>query len=148
MGQDQNAIADFSQALSLNSKTLDLSDLYWHRGKAYVNRKQYDAGIKDLTDAITLNGASGDAYHWRAHAYAHQGNFDHAIADFDYAIELAPSPELYGDRALVYEKNGDCAKAIADYRTILETTNDDSMRRKASDSLSALARNRDCARQQ
>jgi tetratricopeptide (TPR) repeat protein len=44
-----------------------------------------------------------------------KGEFDHAIADFDQALHIAPSSAAYLDRGVGYHMKGDDAKAIEDY---------------------------------
>ena len=51
-GQTSEAIQDFSKAIKLGS---DNPDIYHLRGRAYIDRAEYDHAIQDLTNAIRLN---------------------------------------------------------------------------------------------
>lgn len=89
---------------------------YDERGKAYLNKGDYDRAIADFNTFIQLDPNRADAYRDRGTAYGIKGDLDRAIADFDRAIEL--DPRLKGahyNRALAYELKGDQAHARADF---------------------------------
>jgi hypothetical protein len=62
---------------------------YWDRGIAYECLEQYDAAIRDLTNAIALE-PSAFIYHSRGLAYLNKGDFHAALLDFTSGLELLP----------------------------------------------------------
>ena len=67
--------------------------------------------------------ATSSAY-MRGLAALDRGDFDAAVADFTTTITDDPK-HTYIRRATAYEKEGDTASAIADYRKILKLVDDD-----------------------
>ena len=63
-----------------------MATAYFHRGDALREKGDHDAAIKDLGEAITLDGKS-TAYFARGSSYKAKGELDNAIADFDQAIK-------------------------------------------------------------
>jgi tetratricopeptide (TPR) repeat protein len=56
------------------------------------------------------------AYNNRGVAYVDIGDYDHAFADFDQAIQLQPDyADAYFNRGRAYAKKGDLNHAISDY---------------------------------
>jgi tetratricopeptide (TPR) repeat protein len=106
---------------------------YRARGNAYHDRitAQVKAGggdpidvdraIADMNEAIRLNPKDAGTYNDRGFIYYDGlGEFDLAIADFSEAIRLDPNLlKAYYNRGNVHEANGDLAKALSDFRTVL-----------------------------
>ncbi|HKA47175.1 MAG TPA: tetratricopeptide repeat protein [Methyloceanibacter sp.] len=76
------AIADFDQAIRLNS---ELADAYNGRGRAWLAKRDLDRAIADSDRAI-------DAYYSRAAIWGKKGYFNHAIAEFDAALKIFSQP--------------------------------------------------------
>ncbi|HEY3889041.1 MAG TPA: tetratricopeptide repeat protein [Caulobacteraceae bacterium] len=55
----------------------------------------------------------------RGNAYSDKEMYDQAIADYSKALSLKPDPVAYGDRGLVYAKQGNAPLALADFRAAL-----------------------------
>lgn len=56
------------------------------------------------------------AFNQRGIAYGRQGDYQHAIADYDEAISLDPKHvSAYNNRGIAYARSGDYERAIADY---------------------------------
>ena len=56
------------------------------------------------------------AHNNRGNAYSAKGDFDHAIEDYDLAIQLNPNyAHSYNNRGVVYLKKGDYDRAINDF---------------------------------
>ena len=94
----------------------NLALAYGHRGRCYVNKREYDKAIADLDEATRLDPKSDFAYYNRALAHHEKGADDQAIADFGKYIGLKPDdPGGYKARAESYATKGDQERAIADY---------------------------------
>jgi Flp pilus assembly protein TadD len=78
------------------------------------------------TKAIELEPDNPQNYLNRGLAYADQGDYEAAIADFDKAIELDPDNDsAYFSRGLAYLDQGSYEPALDDYTRVIELTPDD-----------------------
>ena len=77
------AIADFSKALSFNPNDVDI---YYDRGTSYSLKDLYDRAIADFTRSISLKPDYAYAYNNRGTAYNAKALYDQAIADEIRAI--------------------------------------------------------------
>lgn len=90
--------------------------LYYNRGVACLNRKQYGKAIADFSKAIELNLFDPDNYYQRGFAYIHKRQYDKAIADFNRAITLNPRyAKAFNDRGLTYIRKRQYDRAISDF---------------------------------
>jgi tetratricopeptide (TPR) repeat protein len=62
----------------------------FQRGTAAMDRKDWDAAVKEFTEAIRLDPQDDSAYHNRGFAYAEKREYAKAIADYKEAVRLAP----------------------------------------------------------
>lgn len=123
------AIEDYSKALEINPKDGRALSC---RGQVLVEAGEFQRAIKDLDSALenigetpvpderwrtalrafTLNG--------RAAAYAGLGEFDRALSEFENSILLCPrNAWVYYNRAETYERRGQTAEALDNYRLAL-----------------------------
>ena len=120
--------------------TADLALTYNSRGHDHVAKHEYDLGIADLTQAITIKFDVDHAHNTRGEAYAAKGLYDQAIADFTIARSLDPAfAETPLFRAQAYEAQGKRDLAIADYRAALKLQPD---MKEARDGLARLGATR------
>lgn len=134
-GDYESAIEKYNEAIKLRP---DFAEAYNNRGFVYAKQGNYEKAIADYTKAIqsspidpyTLNKQGiritftdqrqnqVKAYNNRGFAYAEQGNYEKAIADYKKAIELDPSYALaYWNRGVARTKLGDKQGAIEDFQT-------------------------------
>ena len=81
------------------------------------------AGIVLVTSKnyIILQTDSAMAYFNRGLIYANKEDFDHAISDWDKAIQLDPNfSAVYYNRGIAYANRGETQNAIADFKKVLE----------------------------
>jgi len=117
-GNLDGAIADYTQALELNSSYLGA---YNNRGMARSAQGNFDGAIADYSTAIKMKPAYVEAYFNRGTAEFLQGNFDAAIADFSKTLELKPDQQAACfHRAMAREGQGNYEGARADYAKALE----------------------------
>jgi len=113
IGDDEQAIADYDQAIALKP---DDAVAYNNRGAAYADKGDLAHAIADYEQAITRKPNFAVAYNNRGLAYADKGDLDHAIADYDQAIALKPDfAWAYVNRGAAYDDKGDLDRAIADF---------------------------------
>lgn len=74
------------------------------------------------TTQVKQSTKDAATYNDRGLSYVEKGQYDHAILDFNKAIEINPSiPELYYNRGLAYAKyKGQYDKAILDFNKAIE----------------------------
>ena len=82
------ALDEFNIVMDLN-KPIDLYKVYLNRGVAYLNIKDYDLAMDDLTKSIELNGTNASAYHSRGMVYYDLEDYKMAVDNFTRAIELS-----------------------------------------------------------
>ena len=98
-----NAIADYTDVISLNPDITILSNAYYNRGVACWKKGDNDRAIVDFTKAIELDPDDSHFYLARGIVYLLQWEYDGAIADFTKASELDPgAPHCYLGRGAVY----------------------------------------------
>lgn len=117
LNDKKGAIADYTSALNLSSKT-ELSPINFEalNNRALLRVAVGDTAdaIKDLTEIIKIDPSSADAYHARATALDNIGDLAGALKDLNKSIELnASNFGAFHDRAIVKSKlgNEDGAKA-------------------------------------
>jgi Flp pilus assembly protein TadD len=109
----EHAIADETKAIEINRDPLTY---FQRRGDAYLGALNYERAIADYTEVIGFV-AFPFRPEWlakRARALDALGRIDEAIADQTKALRLAPSATLHRERAALYRKKGDDARAAAD----------------------------------
>jgi tetratricopeptide (TPR) repeat protein len=120
-GDDDRAIADYTEAIRLNSKS---DYAFYRRSRIYAKRKEHDRAVADANEALRLNPNNVRALEVRAYSNALKGSFDSAIADYREAIKLKPerAESVRGNLAYAlrsrgreYDGKGEYDRAIADY---------------------------------
>lgn len=71
LGNDQQAIKDYSAAINLKP---DMADDYFNRGLACIRLRQYQSALNDFNQTIQLRNDYTDAYNNRAYLHLIQGN--------------------------------------------------------------------------
>jgi tetratricopeptide (TPR) repeat protein len=116
-GEYDKAIADFSQALALQS---DNAWFLANRGIAHVWRKDFDGAEKDLSAAERIDPKNPVAMRARGLAAELKGNYDQAIALFSAALRTDPGDAFsLNHRAASYRAASQYDKALADTDTLL-----------------------------
>jgi len=88
-------------------------------GAALASRRNFEAAIAKLSQAIDLSPNEAEYYFERANAYWAGGHGDLALPDFNRAVELKPdSPEPHLRRAEFEFGQKDDTAAIADLATV------------------------------
>jgi lipoprotein NlpI len=86
-GDNDRAIADYTDAIRLDSKYVDA---YFNRGQAYKNKGEFDHAVADYTEAIRLNPKFMQAYFYRGLANLYASSLPKALADLNQASALNP----------------------------------------------------------
>jgi putative transposase len=113
IGHLVDAIDSYGQVLISDPKAVDALG---NRGADYVQTKQYEAALTDLTSAIEIDGQESVLFVNRGAAYEGLGQYQRALQDYTQAAGLAPhDPLVYFDRGNVYSELGQFERAILDY---------------------------------
>lgn len=95
--------------------------LFYERGIANLDLKEYDMAIADFDIAIALDPDYKEAYLARGDAYYKKKEYDLAIQDYTKAIELDPKYAwAYNNRGAAYYYKGEYDLAIKDYNKAIE----------------------------
>jgi tetratricopeptide (TPR) repeat protein len=115
VGDAKGALADSTQAITLDPQASDIAKTYLSRGVARISLDDAKGASADFTKAIELDPKFGAAYQSRGNARALLGDSAGAIADYTKAIELDPgSAAAYVMRGRVRMLIGDRADGCRD----------------------------------
>ncbi|MFH1768943.1 MAG: tetratricopeptide repeat protein [Candidatus Omnitrophota bacterium] len=95
--------------------------VYSHRGKAFLDNKEYKNALVDLNRALLLDSLYPEVYNQRGVLFARRKEYDEAIADFNKALDIHPYfVEVYNNRGAVFLDLREYDKAIDDFGRALE----------------------------
>jgi tetratricopeptide (TPR) repeat protein len=118
LGQDDKALSDLKQALSLQPQDYLA---YYDAGMVAYNDYDWPTAIGYFEQACQRNPASQVSYMQLGLAYSHHNQPDKAIAAFNQAMTLGgnldPNPLYY--RAIAYRNAGQYAEALADLNRLI-----------------------------
>jgi tetratricopeptide (TPR) repeat protein len=138
-GFPYEAISDFTHAIKIEGRELLQSSVYEGRANAYMQTREWDLAIEDLTSAISLQTGGGlNVSQFRAIYPEYGAASDEAIAqklnqtfypDIKYEdfaehfltgrpVSSKVIPELYIKRSDAYLKKGDLRRALIDFRRV------------------------------
>lgn len=92
---------------------------YLQLGQAYLRGMMYERAIGAFNAAIRLSPQSGLAFGGRGKAHIARDEIYQGIADFDYALKLDDTLDLYADRGAALVKVGKPEDAAADFTNAL-----------------------------
>ena len=94
---------------------------YFYKGQSILKLgNNYEVVVENFDKAIELDASNAESYFLRGDSQSRLKNFTAAIADFTKAEEMQPAEKIYKKRGEVYLKNFEFAKAIADFKKVLE----------------------------
>jgi tetratricopeptide (TPR) repeat protein len=136
------AIDLFDRALSLdfdeNRRNLSLNTLYFYRAEANrrlgelasadqnfsESEKYYRQAIESYNQSVQRK-VSYEAYKHRGVVYYYLENYEQAVVDYTYALELIPNDsDLLNNRGLAFADFGNAEKALEDYNQALVSNPD------------------------
>ena len=118
IGEFQNAIAAFSQAIQLDPQ---LYRAYSNRGVLLLKQGDATKALGDVNQAITLAANDSEAYVYRGEINAVFGKYPRALHDFATALRLNPKcVEAYCRRGFLYLRSNRHSQAIEDFNRALQ----------------------------
>jgi tetratricopeptide (TPR) repeat protein len=112
-GENDRAIADYSEAIKLNPKD---ALPYDNRGTAWRDKGDRARALADYNLAIKINPNNAAAYNNRGNVRREGGDYKRAVADYTEAIRLEPKFAVaYCNRGKAWHASGEDARASADY---------------------------------
>ena len=115
-GDNEKAIADYTEALQIEDKLFPAECAYSGRGSLLSKKGEFEKAIADYTESLLVEPDSEGDYLGRGIAHTKKGDFNKAIADFTEAIRLEPDfSYAYHNRGVVYKEIGQKSKADADF---------------------------------
>ncbi|HSW44430.1 MAG TPA: tetratricopeptide repeat protein [Phycisphaerae bacterium] len=122
-GRHDLSISYYTRAIELKP---DFAKVYYNRGTAYSELRDYARAIEDYTRAIRIDPDLSAAYNNRGIVHHELGDYTRAIEDYTRAIELDPHlEEAYSNRGKAWRVLGNYDHAIADYGKSIELKPDD-----------------------
>ncbi|HBB94075.1 MAG TPA: hypothetical protein DC054_01675 [Blastocatellia bacterium] len=113
----RQAIENFSRAIEIKP---DFVDVYFERGRAYAELKEYKPEAADLVTVLSHSPTNTEALYELGLAYIDLGEYGKAIEDLTRALALKPGESTYySKRALARFKLADNEGALDDYRASL-----------------------------
>lgn len=85
MGNNEQALADFNESISLDPKTFRT---YYYKGIVYSIQKKYEEAITSFSDSLKLNDFQKHTHLRRAMAYYEIGDYEKALEDLNKAVDL------------------------------------------------------------
>lgn len=104
LGEYEDAIANYTEALSFATDDLDKADVLAARGFAYSEMGQPEMAIADLDQAIALAPDLAIAYAYRSYAHSDLGNYEASIADATEAVNLGTDLSASTRSALLHAR--------------------------------------------
>ena len=116
-GQDDLAIADYTQALQIDPNN---ALAYYGRGLSYRHKGQDDLAIADYSLALRITPTYVDALYNRGLSFTYKTQFDLAIVDYTHALQIDPNyTNAYFGRGYAYQNESRYDLAVADYTEAL-----------------------------
>lgn len=126
----QEAIYDYTTfILKCNASFQDVNhDIYFYRGVCKYNIDDFDAAIKDFSEAIKQDTWNEESryYEMRGHCHNELGNFKEAKIDYTKALEinLYKDAEILYVRGIISYKLDEYKNAIKDINLAIQKTQD------------------------
>jgi tetratricopeptide (TPR) repeat protein len=110
------AITACTALLQADNGTAAFGDVFYNRGSAYLNNKQYDRAVQDFDVAIKRKPDFAVAFINRGFAHEKTQQYDEALKDYDQALKL-DSKSVFSlvHRGDAYAKKEQYQRAIQDY---------------------------------
>ncbi len=100
---------------ALQKRGEDSASFYSWKGRLLQNASKLDEALAAYSKAVNRAPKDPQYYRMRGNAYKELGDFEAALEDFTYSLELEPEAYWFNRRGLVYEEMQQFKNALADY---------------------------------
>ncbi|WII71121.1 outer membrane protein assembly factor BamD [Bdellovibrio sp. 22V] len=121
-----------------SESALDLSSVYYEKGKRFFNSKNYDKAIREfsqLLDKYPLSSHGVEARFFIAESYFLKKDFRSSLAEIDTMVLQYPQHDLTGFILLrmgqISEFNNQAEEASEIYKTVLKNFKNDDLKQQA-----------------
>ncbi|MBX9694991.1 MAG: tetratricopeptide repeat protein [Cyanobacteria bacterium] len=122
-GNFQNAVDDFTKAISLNPR---YAKAYVQRGRCQSGLKKYSLALEDFAAALALNPSNSDAYLGRADTYRESKQYKDAESDYSEAIKFdnydCDPAERSSQKAQAFTGRADCRLQFEEFMSVVADT--------------------------
>jgi tetratricopeptide (TPR) repeat protein len=116
-GDYQNAVDDYTRAISLNPKN---HGSYISRGNTYAKLNDMPKALADFDKYAELEPQSTSPFTARGRLYKEQGDFAKAVEEYSKAIQISPNASVYFGRGQVYVADKKWDQAISDFSKAIQ----------------------------
>ncbi len=92
--KDEDAVESFSRAIEMGITNGYLVDVLFQRALSYIEMKEYDAAVADITELLRHEPGRINAYYFRGLSYFYQGDDEHCSDDLEHFLEVGSDPRL------------------------------------------------------
>lgn len=136
LGDFEHALADANRAVEMSPKD---AGAYNNRAYTHFLQNSFEEALADYDKALELDPKLVPCYNYRGRTYLKQARYEQAIQDFTKSLSLHPG-DMYVQLWLgqAYQGLGETRRAIAAYRTILDSDADTELRQETQKHLADL----------
>lgn len=92
--RDEDAVESFSKAIELGITDGYLTDVLFQRALSYMEMKEYDAAVADITELLRHEPGRVNAYYFRGMSYFYQGDDERFVDDLEHFLDVGSDPRL------------------------------------------------------
>jgi tetratricopeptide (TPR) repeat protein len=93
--RDEEAVESFSKAIELGLEDEEsLADVLFQRALSYMELREYDQAVADITELLRHSPERVNAYYYRGLSYFYQGDDDHCTDDLEHFLQYGTDPHL------------------------------------------------------
>ena len=121
LDKHQEAIDDYSKAISIGLPAQFAARVFNARGLALVEVREMDLAVQDYTRAIQLDPTFAEAFNNRGSVFLLLDDYDRALADHTQAIRINPNNNrAFNNRGQVYLRLQFWEEAVEDFTTAID----------------------------
>ncbi len=121
-GDLAKAIEYYSYALSLEANCVKC---YYNRGMAFMATEKYHKSRSDFDKVLKIDPADTDAYEQRGSLHYLLGNYEAAISDYNFVIQVRPEASMYINRGMAHLEHSNYNSALRDLETAVRLEKND-----------------------
>lgn len=128
-GKKEHKQGDLAQAIEYYSYALSLeancAKCYYNRGLAFMATEKYHKSRSDFDKVLKINPADTDAYEQRGGLHYMLGNYEAAISDYSFVIQVRPEASMYINRGMAYLEQSNFNHALRDLENAMQLEKND-----------------------